>query len=154
MRCAFTPASAVILSAIFALSACEQGSGGEGLPGGDDTQPFSAVAEGERIRFTGTEPFWGGDVQGGTLLYRTPEDQDGRAIEVTRFAGRGGLSYSGMLEGQSFDMTVTPGECSDGMSDRTYPFTVTLNIGNELRQGCGWTRARPYEDNRASQAQD
>lgn len=148
------PAPAIALAAILALAGCGQGPGGEGLPGGDDTRPFSAIAEGELIHFIGTEPFWGGEVQGGTLLYTTPEDQDGRAIAVTRFAGRGGLSYSGMLDGQSFDMTISPGECSDLMSDRTYPFTVTLAIGEELRQGCGWTKARPYEHPAAVSVQD
>ena len=48
-----------------------------------------------------------------------------------------------MLDGARFDMTVTPGECSDGMSDRTYPYTVTLAIGQQTRLGCGWTDAEP-----------
>ena len=42
-------------------------------------------------------------------------------------------------------MTVTPLSCSDGMSDRTYPFTVTLEIGEETRNGCGWTDRQPFE---------
>ena len=48
-------------------------------------------------------------------------------------------AYSGALNGNAFDMTVTPGQCSDGMSDRTYPFTVTLKIADETRGGCAWT---------------
>jgi uncharacterized membrane protein len=55
------------------------------------------------------------------------------------------LSFSGELAGASFEMTVTPLECSDGMSDRTYPFTVTLEIGEDLRKGCGWTEREPFE---------
>ena len=42
-------------------------------------------------------------------------------------------------------MTVTPGACSDGMSDRTYPYTVTLKIGDDTREGCAWTDAQPFE---------
>jgi uncharacterized membrane protein len=41
-------------------------------------------------------------------------------------------------------MMVTPLECSDGMSDRIYPFTVTLKIGDDLRSGCGWTERQRF----------
>ena len=34
-----------------------------------DTSPFAGIAEDEVLRFTGTEPFWGGEVSGGTLTY-------------------------------------------------------------------------------------
>ena len=129
-----------------ALTACNPGGTEASLPGGDDTQPFSTLPAEERLFFTGTEPFWGGEVQDDTLLYRTPEDQQGQSIEVTRFAGRGGLSFSGTLSGTRFDMAVTPGECGDGMSDRTYPLAVTLSIGEELRHGCGWTEAQPFRE--------
>ena len=98
----------------------------------------------ETIRFVGTEPFWGGEVSGGSLTYSTPENQNGTTIAIERFAGNNGLGLSGMFEGQAFDMTVTPGECSDGMSDRAYPFTVTLKIGAEQRSGCAWTERTPF----------
>ena len=116
------------------------------VPGdADETAPYSEIAEDEVLRFTGTEPFWGGEVSGKTLKYSTPEDQDGTVIAVERFAGRGGISYSGLLDGADFEMTITPLECSDGMSDRTYPFTVTLEIGEDKRNGCAWSEQHPFE---------
>jgi len=63
---------------------------------------------------------------------------------VSRFAGRGGLSFSGEMNGEALTLAVTPGACSDGMSDRTYPFVVTLRIGDDLRNGCGWTKTHPW----------
>ncbi len=105
---------------------------------------FSAIGADETIRFTGTEPFWGGSVTGAELVYSTPENQDGDKIAVRRFAGNNGLGFSGSLNGGPFDMTVTPGSCSDGMSDRTYPFTVTLKLGEEQRSGCAWTERTPF----------
>ena len=30
----------------------------------DETEPYSEIAEDEVLRFTGTEPFWGGEVCG------------------------------------------------------------------------------------------
>jgi len=109
-----------------------------------DSVPYSGIGPGETIRFTGTEPFWGGEANGGTLTYKTPENIDGTTIEVERFAGRNGLSLSGQLDGAAFDMAITPGACSDGMSDRTYPFTVTLEVGGEQRRGCAWTAGKPF----------
>ena len=132
------------LPALALLATCSGGEPAANLPGGDDTQPFSGIAADETLRFTGTEPFWGGEVTGGRLIYSTMEDQEGREITVERFAGRGGLSFSGTLESNSFDMMVTPGRCSDGMSDRAYPFVVTLRIGEELREGCGWSQKQPF----------
>jgi uncharacterized membrane protein len=115
------------------------------MPGDrDDHQPWHAIAATESVRFTGTEPFWSGEVTGATLIYLTPEDQKGERIAVTRFAGRGGLSFSGRLTGGAVTLAVTPGDCSDGMSDRHYPFTVTLQIGSEVRQGCAWTDRQPF----------
>lgn len=106
--------------------------------------PFAAIGAGETIRFTGTEPLWGGTVTGGKLVYSTPENQQGEAIAVRRFAGNNGLGFSGVRGGAPFDMTITPGACSDGMSDRTYPFTVTLKLGEEQRNGCAWTDRTPF----------
>jgi uncharacterized membrane protein len=39
---------------------------------------------------------------------------------------------------------ITPGVCSDGMSDRTYPFVATLRLGDETRNGCAWSENSPF----------
>lgn len=108
------------------------------------TRPFDAIGADETIRFTGTEPFWGGEASGGRLTYTTPEDPEGATIDVTRFDGNSGLSLSGELNGARFDLVVTSGTCSDGMSDRAYPYTVTLEVGGEARFGCAWTDSQPF----------
>lgn len=136
----------VIASLCFTLllTACD---GGEptNIPGSEeDTRPYSGIGEGETVRFTGNEPFWGGEVAGGMLTYATPENSGGEAIPVERFAGRNGVSWSGSLDGAPFTLAVTPGECSDGMSDRSYPFVAMVSIGGEDREGCAWTDARPF----------
>lgn len=128
------------------LAACH-GHGGSGDGSEIRDEPgtaFDAVRAEETLRFTGTEPFWGGTVTGDRLVWQTPEDQQGTEIPVRRFAGNHGLGFSGTLAGQGFDMAVTPGACSDGMSDRTYPFTVTVTIGQAMRSGCAWTDRRPF----------
>lgn len=146
-----------LLAACAVLSACQSGEAEApaardateteaAVPGNTaETAPYSEIAEDELLQFTGTEPFWGGEVSGKTLTYKTPENQDGAVIAVERFAGRGGIAYSGLLDGADFEMTITPLECSDGMSDRTYPFTVTLEIGEDTRNGCAWSEQHPFE---------
>jgi uncharacterized membrane protein len=109
-----------------------------------DTQPYSGIRPRETVHFTGTEPFWGGQVSDAALTYTTPENQAGEMVAVDRFAGRNGISFSGELGGMPFVLAVTPGTCSDGMSDRSYPFTVTLQVRGEQRKGCAWTDRHPY----------
>lgn len=142
-RKAVIPAHFLLLPALL-LAGCHSGHDAN-VPGdSSDRRPYAEIAEGEVLHFTGTEPFWSGQAAGGRLTYATPEKPEGQSIAVQRFGGRGGLSFSGTLEGRSLDLMVTPGSCSDGMSDRTYPFTVTLQIAGALRKGCAWSDVHPF----------
>jgi len=96
------------------------------------------------VHFTGTEPFWSGEVLAKALRYSTPENQDGAMVAVDRFAGRNGISFSGQLNDKPFVLAVTPGKCRDGMSDRRYPFVVTLQVEGRQREGCAWTDKQPF----------
>ena len=143
-------------SALFApalllmLAACQPGGTNAHVPGDSkDHKPYAEIGEGETLRFTGTEPFWGGEVIGETLTWKTPERPDGQTLIVSRFAGRGGLSYSGTIDGAAFAMAVTPGACSDGMSDRSYPFVVTVQLGDAVQNGCAWSDVHPLKETKA-----
>jgi uncharacterized membrane protein len=128
--------------AFFALAACH--SAAEQVPGdAHDHHPWSGIAVGETVHFVGTEPFWGGQVGPGGLTYTTPDHPGGETVPASRFAGRGGVSFSGTLAQGAATLAVTPAACSDGMSDTRYPFVVTLQIGAEVRSGCGWTDRQP-----------
>lgn len=141
---AFALAAAGCTQAPNDRSAADAPAGTDAAPGDtDDRRPFGEIAPDETVHFTGTEPFWGGQVADATLTYSTPENIDGTEISVERFAGRGGVSFGGQYEGAPFDMMITPGECSDGMSDRTYPYTVTLSVAGQQRRGCAWTDDNP-----------
>lgn len=140
--------SSLIFGTALLLAACSPGHDAA-LPGdAQDDQPFAGIAADEVIRITGTEPFWGGEITGGQLVWTTPEnsanDHGGTRVDVARFAGRGGLGFSGELDGQAIDLMVTPASCSDGMSDRTYPFAVTVTLGAQQLEGCGWTDRQGY----------
>jgi uncharacterized membrane protein len=110
------------LASALAVAACH---GGSATPSSTivtaaDTQAYSGIAPDEVVHFTGTEPFWGGQVAGQSLTYTTPDNRKGETIAVDRFAGRDGISFSGDLGDMPFVLAVTPGQCSDGMSDRRY----------------------------------
>ena len=126
--------------ALVLVAGCSSGTEAE-----RSTKAWSQVSEGETIEFGGTEPFWGGQVTGTRLTYTTPENIDGTTITVERFAGNSGASFSGSLDGRAFDLMITRGQCSDGMSDRIYPLNATLKLGEEVRAGCAHSESLPFE---------
>jgi len=125
-----------------------------------DAQAFAAVAPSASISMLGTEPFWGldiepnGDDDGFTARYSSPEDIEGTSFPVTRFAGNNGLGFSGEFDAagegeQAVQIALTPGECSDGMSDRSYPYTATISLGDTTLRGCGYTSDEPFTGDEA-----
>jgi len=122
------------------LAACSQ----NGQPKPGDVPNYAGVGESETIHLLGTEPFWSMQIEHGMLTYTTPENMDGSNAAVTRFAGNGGLGFSGTLDGKLLQIAVTPGDCSDAMSDRTYPFVATVTLGDEMLTGCGYSSAHPF----------
>lgn len=135
--------TAIALGATAALAGCRPADDAGSAPG-TSAEGFTAIPPSERITALGTEPFWNIEVAGDLATYATPELPDGATIELRRFTGQGGLGFSGKWEGRSFDLLVTPGTCSDGMSDRTYPYVATLQLGDERREGCAYTASEPF----------
>lgn len=133
------------------LGACHDRSGANAVPGdADDHHPWNGIAAGEGVRIAGTEPFWSAEIRGEVLTYRTPERPDGEQGRVSRFAGRGGLSYSGEFKGgaggqpaRTFTLAIGPGPCSDGMSGKRYPFSAMLKIDDDVRKGCASSDRAP-----------
>lgn len=147
MKMPLTLVAAAVSLSLLAGCHARRGEGNGGVPGdANSSKAFDAITATETLHFVGTEPFWGGEARGDTLTYTTPGNPAGTRVKVRRFGGRNGLGLSGTLSGQSFDMTVTPGSCSDGMSDRRFPYTVTLKLGEETRQGCAWTDGQRFSE--------
>lgn len=105
---------------------------------------FDGIAPAEIITLTGTEPFWAIRINGAEATYSNPEHPEGFAFAVARFAGNNGLGLTGTLFGAPVTITLTPGKCSDGMSDRTFPYVATVALGEETLRGCGYTDKQPY----------
>ena len=128
------------LALLVSAAACTSGNDGIDPKG----ETFTAVAPDAVITLTGTEPFWGIRIEGGQANYTTPDQPEGTDFAVTRFAGNNGLGFSGTLEGQAITITLTPGQCSDGMSDRSFPFVATIALGGETLTGCGYTDSQTF----------
>ena len=127
------------LSAPVLLAAC-----GQDDDISTDAEPYDGISESEKLTLLGNEPFWNIAIDGETATYSSPENIDGTEFTVARFAGNNGLGFSGELDGASMQITVTPGMCSDGMSDRDYPFTVTISWGDRSLEGCAYTDQEPF----------
>lgn len=114
-----------------------------------DAVAYDGIGPEETISLTGTEPFWTIEIapadRGYRATYSDPDNIDGKSFAVERFAGNNGLGFSGELDRAVVQIAVTPGDCSDGMSDRTYPFTATVGMGDRTLQGCAYTDAQKYE---------
>lgn len=100
------------------------------------------MQDGEALRITpvkaiGTEPFWAAQVEGRCVTYSTPEDQKGTRIWSRFNPGPDGGVWVGSLDGQPFKLiTRLRPNCSDGMSDRSYPMEAILTVRGEERRGC------------------
>lgn len=105
---------------------------------------FSAIAPAETVYLVGTEPFWSGEIAGGEAVWTTPEVMAGTRFRVDRFAGNNGLAFTGRMGAETFDVMVTAGRCSDGMSDRSYPYIATVKLGDRQLEGCAWTDRQAF----------
>ena len=133
-----------------AASGCSQGDAID-----ESGAVYDGIAPDAAITLTGTEPFWGIEIepeQAGAHAARftIPEEIDGSVFSLTRFAGNNGLGFSGELEGRSVQIAITPGDCSGGMSNRSYPFVATVALDETTLMGCGFTDAAPFTGPEAS----
>jgi uncharacterized membrane protein len=89
----------------------------------------------------GNEPFWSVQARGGTLVFTTPEDQRGVTLLGRRVPSLVGTVVLGSGPRGEFHFGVTPGDCSDGMSDRSFKFNSTFIYDGVTYKGC----AEPVE---------
>jgi uncharacterized membrane protein len=132
-----SPLAAVVALGLAACTPAQDGIDPSG-------ETFDQVGADEVVTLVGTEPFWNVRIDQDSANYSNPEHPEGFDFPVTRFAGNNGLGFSGELNGEAFTATLTPGDCSDGMSDRTFPFVATIALGEETLRGCGYTTSQPF----------
>ena len=80
----------------------------------------------------GTEPFWAVEVRPLTLKLSRPD-----AIDLT--VANAGPKVDGgnaVWTGPGLVLTLSKGPCSDGMSDRRYPYVAQATVGDTVLKGC------------------
>ena len=137
-------ALAVVAASVLGLAACSQGEDAPAPPaetpapaaslaGVDLTQPLSLL---------GTEPFWGIRLTGEELVYSGVDRPEQRAPQpALTVQGTVATLQTRSAEGTTFEITLTATECSDGMSDRTFPLTAMVKVGEETLMGCAASTA-------------
>lgn len=93
---------------------------------------------GQPLRALGTEPFWAVDITDGTrLTLRRPDHPDAvfQAPGATITPGRA-VWTAQAADARTMTLTLFVSECSDGMSDRSYPMTAEVELNGETLRGC------------------
>lgn len=91
---------------------------------------------------TGTEPFWAVYVINSSKIVFHPAE--GADVEVP-FAAPSvpdsiTANYNSASADAAIDLTITRKECSDGMSEIIYPYSVSLTVNGSKYTGCGKTK--------------
>jgi uncharacterized membrane protein len=149
------PSSLIAVAVLLAACSPEAPGGGEALPPADappaaaqapgEPQPTTAIDPAAPFRrdfaLRGTEPFWALDVKGTTLMLTRPDQPVLTAANARLAASSGKAIWTAQATGPAGEITViatvSAGECSDGMSDRAYPYIAEVKVGEVLLKGCG-----------------
>jgi len=137
------------------LAACspEAPGGGEAEPPADAPAQPAAPPESTppaepapvAMSASGTEPFWRVDVTPNGVAMMRPDAaaQTAKGVQVTTSGDTIVMVSAGPPAAR---LTLTKGECSDGMSDLKYPYKADLTWGSETLKGCGFpTAEQPRE---------
>lgn len=129
---------------VLALAGCSQGTEAPAAPAEPAGPPpvLAGVDLTKPLRLVGTEPFWGIELTGTEVVYGGPDRPEQRAPQPKATLQGTVATYAARTAaGTAIDITLTATECSDGMSDRTYPLTALVKVGEETLMGCGATVA-------------
>ena len=94
------------------------------------------------LRAIGTEPDWSVDLTGTEMVYTSPEPPGQRARQPEPVIQGTTATWAGeTADGATFKVTLVATECSDGMSERTYPLTAMVTVGERALTGCAASTA-------------
>lgn len=93
-----------------------------------------------KYRCTGTEPFWSLDISPEGIVFQSPEsspvtypytgpENKAESIEFNTTLNTG-------TEKSTLKVLLTPGNCSDGMSDIQYPYSAEIVRDGQRLRGC------------------
>ena len=103
----------------------------------------TAVSTAEPLRALGTEPFWALDIDSTGLRFTTPEDTTGMRFPPNAPSPIAGDTLVWMAESElaAIHVRLWPTQCSDGMSDRVYPYSALVRVAGTEYRGCANRRS-------------
>jgi len=98
----------------------------------------ATVSTAEPLRALGTEPFWALDIDSTGLHFKTPADTTGTRFPPNAPSTVAGDTLVWMAEtgSSAINVHIWPARCSDGMSDRVYPWTAIVRVAGTEYHGC------------------
>lgn len=135
------PVPAVL--AVLALAACSPADQPDLPDAPSEPAPvLGGVDLAKPVRALGTEPFWSVELTGTEMVYTSPEPPEQRAPQPNPVVqGTTATWEAETAAGTALNVTLVATECSDGMSDRTYPLTAMVKIGDLELTGCAASSA-------------
>jgi uncharacterized membrane protein len=99
------------------------------------------MVSGPSFRLVGNEPFWAVHIDSSVIRYLTPEDTSGTRFPPVKPLQLGDtLRWTSSTPASIIEAWVVPGSCSDGMSDRTWSYRASVQVGDRKLQGCAERR--------------
>lgn len=148
------PIAYAAIASVLLLAACapEAPGGGETVPPADapppatdkppavePTTPIDPAAPFKQdFILIGTEPFWRVEAYGMRMVLKRPEPEPDLHVQNVGLAAQSGMAiWTGQAGDKTVVATIKAGECSDGMSDRKYPYDAEVKVGTDLTlKGC------------------
>lgn len=133
------PIPPVLIIAGLSLTACYDRAENEpqAAPAPQAAAVLGGVDLGKPVRAIGTEPFWSVEISRDALVYTRVDQASRRAVNHgARVAGTTATFATSTDINEPLNVTLIATECSDGMSDRLYPLTARVEIGDDTLSGC------------------
>ncbi len=127
------------LIAGLALAGCydRQNDAPQSAPAPEAAPVLAGVDLSKPVRALGTEPFWGVEITHDALVYTRMDQPEQRAPNRGATVQGTVATFTTTTQlNQPLNVALIATECSDGMSDRTYPLTARVEIGDQTLNGC------------------
>lgn len=134
-----TAALSILLLALAACGEAPMGASEEPAPPADAPASARTPDYAGDIDVIGTEPFWAVKIRAASVALTRPDAPEvSNANPGVRIDGQQGVwDSNGVEEGKGrVVVRLTPGVCTDGMSDRVYRFYAEVWIDGETLKGC------------------
>ena len=102
--------------------------------------PITPNPPGGVYRALGTEPFWDMTIDGREIVFT----DRGNNVRVAQPTPRVIVGFAGEIyQTPRIGVNIVHTQCSDGMSDRTYPDRVQVDVDGKRYEGCGGAAVAP-----------